>query len=43
MIDDEIESLKVKIEKLQKANVEVVHISTCIRGRCEHYECFYLL
>ena len=35
-----VESLKVKIEKFQKADVEVVHISTCIRGRCEHYEQF---
>lgn len=35
-----LESLKVKIEKFQKADVDVVHLSTCIRGRCEHYEQF---
>lgn len=38
--EDPVESLQVKIEKLKKANVEVVHLSTCIRGRCEHYEEF---
>lgn len=38
--ENPVESLKVKIEKLQKANVEVVHLSTCIRGRCDHYELF---
>lgn len=35
-----IESLKAKIVKFKKAEVDVVHLSTCIRGRCEHYETF---
>ncbi|MGL5755447.1 MAG: CGGC domain-containing protein [Paraclostridium sp.] len=35
-----VESLDVKIEKLKKADVEVIHLSTCIRGRCSHYEEF---
>lgn len=38
--EDSVESLEIKIEKLKKANVEVVHLSTCIRGRCERYEGF---
>jgi predicted metal-binding protein len=38
--ENPMESLQVKIEKFQKANVGVVHLSTCIRGRCEHYEEF---
>lgn len=38
--ENPLESLKVKIEKFQKANVDVVHLSTCIRGRCQHYEEF---
>lgn len=37
---DPVGSLDVKIEKLKKADVEVMHISTCIRGRCSHYEEF---
>ena len=37
---DPIERLQIKIEKLKKAEVEAVHISTCIRGRCKHYEEF---
>lgn len=35
-----IESLELKIEKLKKAEVDVIHLSSCIRGRCEHYEEF---
>ncbi|MGL5314440.1 MAG: CGGC domain-containing protein [Peptostreptococcaceae bacterium] len=35
-----IESLDVKIEKLKKAEVDIVHLSTCIRGRCEYYQEF---
>ncbi len=27
-----------KIEKLKKARVDTIHLSTCIRGRCESYE-----
>lgn len=35
-----VESLDLKIEKFKKAQVQTVHLSTCIRGRCEHYETF---
>lgn len=35
-----VESLDLKIEKFLKAEVETVHLSTCIRGRCDHYEAF---
>jgi predicted metal-binding protein len=38
--EDPMESLNVKIEKFQKANVDAVHLSSCIRGRCDHYEEF---
>lgn len=38
--ENPLESLNVKIEKFQKAEVEVVHLSTCIRGRCDNYEVF---
>lgn len=37
---DPVESLDLKIEKLLKAGTERVHLSTCIRGRCDHYETF---
>lgn len=35
-----IENLKEKIEKFKKSQTDVVHISTCIRGRCPNYEEF---
>ncbi len=35
---DPIGSLDLKMEKFLKAKVDVVHLSTCIRGRCEYYE-----
>lgn len=38
--DQPVESLAVKIEKFKKASVDTVHLSTCIRGRCHHYETF---
>ncbi|WFD11591.1 CGGC domain-containing protein [Tepidibacter hydrothermalis] len=38
--ENPVESLKVKIEKLKKADVDTIHLSTCIRGRCDHYEEF---
>ncbi|WBW99090.1 CGGC domain-containing protein [Oceanirhabdus sp. W0125-5] len=38
--EEPVASLKEKIKKLKKAGVEVVHLSTCIRGRCEYYEEF---
>lgn len=37
---DPVGSLDVKIEKFLKAGVETIHLSTCIRGRCSHYETF---
>lgn len=37
---DPIHNLDVKIEKFLKSGTEVIHLSTCIRGRCEHYEAF---
>jgi len=27
-----------KIEKLQNARVDTIHLSTCIRGRCDRYQ-----
>lgn len=38
--EEPVESLDIKIEKFEKAGVNTVHLSTCIRGRCEHYEAF---
>lgn len=35
-----VESLDLKIEKFLKAEVDTVHLSTCIRGRCDHYSTF---
>ncbi|MCT4631245.1 MAG: CGGC domain-containing protein [Firmicutes bacterium] len=35
--EEPLENLKVKIEKMKKAEIDVVHLSTCIRGRCELY------
>lgn len=38
--NDPVNTLDVKIEKMLKADIDTVHISTCIRGRCDHYETF---
>ncbi len=38
--EDAMESLQVKIEKFKKVDVDTIHLSSCIRGRCEHYEEF---
>ncbi|NCC74086.1 MAG: CGGC domain-containing protein [Sphingobacteriia bacterium] len=35
-----VENLKSKIEKIRKSGADTVHISTCIRGRCDNYEEF---
>ena len=35
-----IENLSMKIEKFKNVGIDVVHLSTCIRGRCEYYEKF---
>lgn len=33
-------SLLLKIEKFKKANVDTIHLSSCIRSRCNHYQEF---
>ncbi len=33
-------ALYSKLEKFLKAEVDTMHLSTCIRGRCDHYEAF---
>lgn len=38
--NEPIESLKLKLEKFNKADVDTIHLSTCIRGRCDNYEEF---
>lgn len=35
-----MESLLVKIEKFKKAGADTVHLSSCIRSKCEHYQEF---
>lgn len=37
---DPVGSLDLKIDKFLKAEVDTVHLSTCIRGRCDNYEKF---
>ena len=37
---DPLGNLEQKIEKIKKSGTDTVHISTCIRGRCPHYEDF---
>lgn len=37
---DPLGNLRSKIEKIKKSGTDTVHISTCIRGRCENYESF---
>ncbi len=38
--EDPMESLVHKIEKFKMANADTIHLASCIRGRCEHYEKF---
>lgn len=38
--EDPLESLIAKIEKFKKAEVEAIHLSTCIRGKCKLYKDF---
>lgn len=38
--EDPMESLLIKIEKFKKADVDTIHLSSCIRSKCEHYEEF---
>lgn len=35
-----MESLLTKIEKFKKANVDTIHLSSCIRSKCGHYQEF---
>lgn len=37
---DPLGNLRNKIERFNKAGADTVHISTCIRGRCDNYEAF---
>ncbi|WFA10271.1 CGGC domain-containing protein [Tissierella sp. Yu-01] len=37
---DPMESLLIKIEKFEKAGVDTIHLSSCIRGKCDHYQEF---
>lgn len=36
--DDKEKNFDKKIEKLKNARVDTIHLSTCIRGRCEYYQ-----
>ncbi len=35
-----LDNLKSKIGKIKKSGADTVHISTCIRGRCDNYDAF---
>jgi len=38
--EDGIQNLHEMIKKFKKASVDTVHLSTCIRGRCDNYQEF---
>lgn len=38
--ENPMESLLLKIEKFKKANVDTIHLSSCIRSKCDYYEAF---
>lgn len=38
--EDPMESLQLKIEKFKKAKVDAIHLSSCIRSKCDHYQAF---
>ena len=38
--EEPMESLLLKIEKFKKAGVDVIHLSSCIRSKCDHYKEF---
>lgn len=38
--EDPMESLRFKIEKFKKAEMDTIHLSSCIRSKCDHYEAF---
>lgn len=35
-----MEELLVKIEKFKKAEADTIHLSSCIRSKCDHYQEF---
>ncbi len=35
-----MENLLTKIEKFKKADVDTIHLSSCIRSKCEYYQDF---
>lgn len=35
-----VEGLLTKIEKFKKANVDTIHLSSCIRSKCDYYQEF---
>lgn len=38
--EEPMESLLIKIEKFKKADVDTIHLSSCIRSKCDHYQEF---
>lgn len=38
--EEPMESLLLKIEKFKKADADTIHLSSCIRSKCEHYQEF---
>lgn len=36
--EDPMENIRARIEKLKKSQVDIVHVSTCMRAMCEEYE-----
>lgn len=37
---DPLGNIRLKMERFQRVEADTIHISTCIRSRCEHYEEF---
>jgi len=38
--EEPMESLLTKIEKFKKAGADTLHLSSCIRNKCDHYQAF---
>ncbi len=38
--DAPMESLLIKIEKFKKVDIDTIHLSSCIRSKCDHYPKF---
>ncbi len=36
--DDPIKNIQARIEKFKKYQVDIVHVSTCMRAKCEEYQ-----